>query len=56
MWIGNIDFRKDTVEGPSMLNRRTAMGHNNKGSFTPEKVDEQLEKGVDRKGLYEVAR
>lgn len=32
------------------------MGHDNKGSFTPEKVDEQLEKGVDRKGLYKVAR
>lgn len=34
-----------------MLDRRTAMGHNNHSSLTTKEIDEELEEGVDRKCL-----
>lgn len=51
MRIGDVDFWKEVIKGPGMLDRRTAVRHDNNSSFTAEEVDQQLKEGIDRKCL-----
>jgi hypothetical protein len=49
--IGYVDAGEDMVDRPEMVNRFAAVRHDNEGSFTADIVDQQLEEGVDGKGL-----
>jgi hypothetical protein len=49
--VGYVDAGEDMVDRPEMVNRFAAVRHDNEGSFTADIVDQQLEEGVDGKGL-----
>ena len=51
MRIGDIDERKAVVQRPEVVDGLASMHHNDQGTFSSQEVDQELEKGVDRKGL-----
>lgn len=53
--VGDVDGRKDVVHGPQMVDRSSAMGHNDQVALAAEVVDQELEEGVDGEGLVNVA-
>ena len=51
MRIRNVDLRKAVIERPNMRYGSAAVHHDDEGTFTANKVDEQLEKGIQRECL-----
>lgn len=47
MRIGDVDSRKDVVEGPKVLDWFSAMSHDNQSPLAAEVVEQQLEESVD---------
>ena len=51
MGVGDIDFGKTVIERPRMIDRLPSIHHYDEGTFAADEVYEELEKGVDGKGL-----
>jgi len=51
VWIRNVDFWKAVIERPNMRYGSAAVHHDDEGTFTANKVDEQLKKGIQRECL-----
>lgn len=53
MRIGDVDFSKAVIEGPWVTLRRSAVHHDDQRPLTTQEIDQELEEGVDRKGLWQ---
>jgi hypothetical protein len=45
--VRDIDFREAVIHGPEMRDRPSAIHHDNQRSFAADKIDKELEEGVD---------
>jgi hypothetical protein len=53
--IGYVDSRETVIQRPQMIDRLSTVHHDNQGSFSSNKIDQELEESVNRKSLVESA-
>jgi len=49
--IGDVDFGETVAQWPGMVYWLSAVHHDDQGTFAAKEIDEQLEEGIDGKGL-----
>lgn len=51
MRVGDVDLGKAMIHGPEVGDWPATIHHDYKGSFATNEIDEELEEGVNGKGL-----